>query len=291
MKFHQYADDLQTYISSKLNNVVNTVNVINEDMENISQYSVSNGLRLNYDKCKFMVIGTKQKIAQFDKLTIPEISIDNHVIAREKNLKNLGVIFDENMTWIKHINKTVCRAYGSLRSLYRFKKFLSEESKKSLCESLVLSHFNYCDTVLLNMSNAFAVKVQKVQNACVRFIFNIRKFDGVHISPYLVKLGWLNMESRRNFHSLTLMYKIDNDMAPSYIKKLVPRNNEVHNYNTRGSRNFRNTRCNLELRHKSFFGKIPSLFNNLPLTVRDSPSLSVFKLKCKTHLYSIQCEQ
>ena len=87
MKFHQYADDMRNYISSKLENVVPTVNKINVDMKNISQYSVSNGLRLNYDKCKFIVIGTKQKIAQFDKLTIPEISIDNNVISRERNLK------------------------------------------------------------------------------------------------------------------------------------------------------------------------------------------------------------
>ena len=77
-------------------------------------------LRLNYDKFKFIVIGIKQKIAQFDKLTIPEISIDNNVISRERNLKNLGLIFDQNMTWIKHINKLICKAYGSLRSLYRF---------------------------------------------------------------------------------------------------------------------------------------------------------------------------
>tara|TARA_B110000196_G_scaffold300609_1_gene294106 strand:- start:3 stop:1169 length:1167 start_codon:yes stop_codon:yes gene_type:complete len=291
MSFHQYADDLQCYFSCKLDNVVNTVHKINEDMQNISEYSLANGLRLNYDKCKFMVIGTKQKITQFDKLPFSEIKIDNHVIDRGKNLKNLGVVFDENMTWIKHVNKTICKAYGSLRSLYRFKKFLTEDSKKSLCDSLVLSHFDYCDSLMLNMSNAVATKIQKVQNACVRFIFNLRKFDREHISPYLVKLGWLNMESRRNLHALTLMYKIDNDMAPSYISELVPRNNEFHNYNTRASSNFRNTRCNLSLRQNSFFGRIPSMFNNLPLTLKGSETLLDFKSKCKARLFSMQCEE
>ena len=121
MRFHQYADDLQCYISSKLNNSVQTVNTINVEMQNISQYSLSNGLRLNYDKCKYMVVGTKQKIREFDKLCIPQITIDNNVIEREPNLKNLGVIFDENFTWIKHINKSICKAYGSLMSLYRLK--------------------------------------------------------------------------------------------------------------------------------------------------------------------------
>ena len=67
-----------------------------------------------------MVISTKKKVSDFDNLALPEITIDNNLIEREKNLKNLGVIFDENLTWIKHINKSVCKAYGSLRSLYRF---------------------------------------------------------------------------------------------------------------------------------------------------------------------------
>ena len=288
--FHQYADDVQCYIGSKLNNIPQTVHKINVDMDNMSKYSTANGLRLNYDKCKFMVIGTRQKLADFNKLDIPPITIDNHVIKRESNLKNLGVIFDEHMCWVKHVNKSICRAYGALRSLYRFKHFLSEESKKSLCDSLVLSHFDYCDTILLNISNILSSKIQKVQNACVRFIYNFRKFDREHISPYLIKLNWLNMESRRNLHALTLMYKIDNNLAPNYLCELVNRNNHYHSYNTRAARDYRNTRCNLSLRQKTFFGSIPSMFNNLPLTLKGSKNIVEFKTNCKKRLFSIQCE-
>ena len=117
---------------------------MNSDLENIFHYSVSNGLRLNYEKSKYMIIGTCQAIKKIDNLDLPVITLDDHILERERQLKNLGVLFDEHMTWVKHINKLVCHAYGSLRSLYRFKRFLSEATKKSLCESLVLSNFNYC---------------------------------------------------------------------------------------------------------------------------------------------------
>ena len=286
MKFHQYADDLQTYISSKLNNMVNTVNLINEDMENISQYSASNGLKLNYDKCKYMVIGSRQNIANFDKLNLPPITLDNHILEREKKLKNLGVIFDEQMSWVKHINKVVCKAYGSLRSLYRFKRFLSENAKKSLCESLVLSHFNYCDTLFPFVSKALEEKIQQVQNSCVRFIFIFILYDRDHISPLLIDLGWLNMKFRRIHHSLTMLYKTDNSLrlAPSYLRSLVVRNNNVHNYNTRTSSNFRSTRCRLTTRQNSFFVKIPILYNELPLTIKSSRTLAEFKKSCKARL-------
>ena len=97
------------------------------------------------------------------------------------------------------------------------------------------------------------------------------------------------MESRRNLHALTLMYKIDNNMAPNYICQLVNRNDNYHTYNTRTARDFRNTRCNLSLRQKSFFGSIPSMFNNLPLTLKGSKTIVEFKANCKRRLFSVQC--
>ena len=195
--FHRYADDLQLNKNSKINEAGRTIYGINSDLENISRYSVANGLRLNYEKSKYMVIGSRQAIQKFDNLDLPPIVLDEHILDREKQLKNLGVIFDENMTWGKHINKTVGKAYGSLCSLYRFKRFLSENAKKSLCESLVLSHFNYCDCLFPILSKALNDKIQKVQNACVRFIFNLRKYDRDHIRPFLLKLGWLHMSNTR----------------------------------------------------------------------------------------------
>ena len=165
------------------------------------------------------------------------------ILEREKQLKNLGVTFDEYMSWVKHTN-TVCKAYSSLRTLYRFKRFLSVSAKKSLCESLVLSHFNYCDGLFLNLTKVLFDKIQKVQNACVRFIYNLRKYDRDHIKPYILELGWLNMYNRRMLHSYTMMYKVDMKLAPQYLIDLIPRNRDIHNYNTRSANNFRNLKSN-----------------------------------------------
>ena len=282
--FHQYADDLQLEMSSKICDTRRTVNEINSDLESISNYSVANGLRLNYEKSKYMVIGTRQAIKKFNNLELPPIILDDHILEREKHLKNLGVLFDENMTWIKHINKVVCQAYASLRSLYRFKRFLSENAKKSLCESLVLSHFNYCDCLFPSLNTALNDKIQKVQNACVRFIFNLRKYDRDHIRPYLNQLGWLNMSNRRLLHSYSIMYKIDKKLAPQYLIDLIPRNLNNHNYNTRNSNNFRNLRCNLVIKQNSFFPKMSSLYNDLPTSVKTSLTLASFKKQCKANL-------
>ena len=289
--FHQYADDVQVKKSSKVINVQNAIKDINSELKNISNYSISNGLRLNYNKSKYMVIGSSQNIKKINDLDLPPIILDEHILDREKHLKNLGVIFDENMSWVKHVNKIVCNAYNSLRTLYRFKRFLSENAKKSLCESLVLSHFNYCDCLFPSLTKSLIEKIQKVQNSCVRFIYNLRKYDRDHISPFLKNLGWMNMSNRRLLHSYTLMYKIDKNLAPQYLVDLVPRSRNIHNHNTRAANNFRSCKCNLASKQNSFFPKIPSLYNKLPQNIKSCNTVHDFKKQCKANILLKQANE
>ena len=88
-----------------------------------------------------------------------------------------------------------------------------------MCESIVLSQFNYCDTVYSNMDVALEKKVQKIQNICLRFIFNYRMKDRCDYDILLKKLNWLNMKNRRIKHGLTMIYKILNGLAPHYWRR------------------------------------------------------------------------
>ena len=89
--------------------------------------------------------------------------------------------------------------------MYRFRKFLSEEAKITLCDSIVLSQFNYCDIVYSNMDVFLEKKVQKVQNLCLRFIFGYSRKDNYNYDELLKKLSWLNMKHRRVQHGLTMI--------------------------------------------------------------------------------------
>ena len=40
--------------------------------------------------------------------------------------KNLGITFDEELSWIRHVNLQVAKAYGKLKHAYRFKNFLNQ---------------------------------------------------------------------------------------------------------------------------------------------------------------------
>ena len=205
-KYHMYADDTQAYKRSTLDNVNSTIQKINSDLERVSKYSDNNCLKINADKSNYIIIGSKDHTTKLQEIRLDDIVINNEPIKRETVTTNLGIEFDQNLTWEKQITKQVQTGYFKLKQLYRFKNFLSEKCKARLIETYVLSQLNYGNTVTQNITKELQNKLQKLQNSCFRFIYKVRKFE--HISPYINEAKSLNIDARTKYHGLVLMHKI-----------------------------------------------------------------------------------
>ena len=183
----------------------------------------------------------------------------------------------------------VGKSYGRLKQAYRFRNFLSIESRFKLVETYILSLFNYGDVLFHNITAKLSNKIQLVQNSCMRFIFGLRKYD--HISHCFDKNKTLNMENRRLLHSLTLMHKISLGHAPKYLNNQILRHSDLHQYNTRGRDNIAVRRVNSTTRSNTFFISIPKLYNEILPIINENPhiiSVDTFKKKCKLHLTNLQ---
>ena len=93
--------------------------------------------------------GNLKKLSEFQ---LPPLKLNGDILERKYELKNLGVIFDKNMQWTDHINSMVGKSYGRLKQAYRFRNFLSIESRFKLVETYILSLFNYGDALFHNFS-------------------------------------------------------------------------------------------------------------------------------------------
>ena len=232
-KYHMYADDTQLYYHCTVNQIKSVIKKINSDLQNIHLFSEDNCLKLNTSKSNFIIIGSRQNLNKLKDQDIPPILLNSDIIERKYYVKNLGVIFEETFAFTRHVNKNISSAYYKLRQLYRFKNFLSHESKVNVCETYVLCHFNYCDSVYFNIPEFLKNKIQKCQNACFRFIFGLKKYD--HISNCFKSLNTLNMQDRRICHGLTLMRKIKYKIAPVYLVERITLHENIHSYNTRNT--------------------------------------------------------
>ena len=116
-----------------------------------------------------------------------------------------------------------------------------------------------------------------MQNSAARLVTASRKHDHVIITPILRRLHWLPVRYRIILKILLLTYKALNGQAPSYIKHLLKYRNSGRVYDldepvaklkTYGDR--------------AYSVAAPKLWNKLPLDIRLSSSVTVFKTKLKT---------
>ena len=229
---------------------------------------------------------------QLNNKILPPVVINNQPIRRETSVVNLGIIFDEKMSFSEYISNIISNSVGKLKHAFRYKNFLSQEAKIIVVEFYVLSNLNYCDILFQNLSSVLRSKLQKLQNWCMRFIFRQRKFD--HISPYFKKLKTLNMEQRRSLHSLTQMHKLKKKIGPDYLIEKLTCHEDIHAYNTRMKTDFVISKSRTARNQNKFLNRCAKSYNevlklknaeNKPIfSVNDS--VLTFKRKYKRYLLS-----
>lgn len=284
-KTHQYADDTQLYHSFDDADQYAAADAINYDLNMISEYSTKHGLHLNEKKTQLIVFGNGRTKIMSNKNF--KIYLNNIPLTFSDTCRNLGLSIDNDLRFKSHINKLIQKAYGTLKHLYFFKDILSSEIKLKLCDSLILSSVAYCDTVywpaILNKDKE---SLQKLQNSCLRFAFNIRKFE--HISHVFRETSWLKMQERFMYHFNSLLFSLVQKQAPYYLYIKLIKHSDIHPHTTR----YRDTLViplhNSALFERSFSYNAAKMFNSVPLDLKSSISLSSFKIKLKKYLLFYQ---
>ena len=143
-------------------------------------------LLLNEEKAEFLLTGTKQQLAKVD---IVHIKVGKVNIAPHSPVKNLGVWFDSNLSMVDHITKTCSAAFYYLYNIRRIRKYLTKECTETLIHAFISSRLDYCNSLLFGVPECHLHKLQRVQNAAARLIFQEGRF--CHITPLLKSLHWL----------------------------------------------------------------------------------------------------
>ncbi|XP_078357750.1 uncharacterized protein LOC144642610 [Oculina patagonica] len=239
-----------------------------------------NKLKLNKDKTELLLLYSKHNLQQ----SLPPIRFGQDIIQPSKFARNIGVIFDSNMTMLPHIS-SICKAASyHLRNISRIRKYLSTKTTEILVHAFVSSELDHCNSLLYNVPKYALKKLQSVQNAAARLITCSRKYD--HITPILKELHWLPVSERIKFKILLLTFKTLHQQSPIYIQDLL-----THYQPSRTLRSSHSSRLNPVKFHLKSYGSrafavsSPELWNSLPLFIRSCDNLSSFKSKLKTYLF------
>ena len=118
-----------------------------------------------------------------------------------------------------HIGKICSKAFRGLYNIGQIRKFLTVQSTKTPVHAFISSHLDYSNALLFGLPKYQLDRLQKVQNAAARVIFQIPKFD--HITPALIDPHWLPVTFRIQFKLLLFIYKSLHNQSPPYIKDLL----------------------------------------------------------------------
>ena len=94
------------------------------------------------------------------------------------------------------------------------------------------------------------------------------------------EVGWELLSTRRQQHRASMMYKIQSGRAPTYLQDLVPSPIQARQrYNLRNNANLEVPFARLESYSQSFFPASTRLWNSIPLSIREAPTVNSFKAR------------
>ena len=93
------------------------------------------------------------------------------------------------------------------------------EGAKIFVQVLVISNLDYCNTLLLGVSDQQLSKLQKIQEMGYHVINNLGKYD--HVTDSMKDLHWLKVPEQNQFKALVTVYQCVKDLAPSFVKDLL----------------------------------------------------------------------
>jgi len=182
---------------------------------------------------------------------------------------------------------SLCRTcFLHLRKISSIRQFLSTESTHQLVSSMILSRLDYCNGTLSGLPSTSLNRLQKVQNQAARLVLRRCKTD--RASPLLQELHWLPVDSRIKYKICTLAFRHFEGTLPPYLSSKLVSYCPSRSLRSSGEKLLKAPRFNLKSSgFKAFHVQAPHLWNSLPSSLRNSPSLATFKKNLKTHLFKL----
>ncbi len=162
---------------------------------------------------------------------------------------------------------------------------LSVSDAEKLAHAFMTSRLDYCNALLGGCPASSINKLQIVQNAVARVLTRSRIYD--HITTILQSLHWQHIKFCISFKILLLSYKAINGIVPAYLTNLLSRYNPTRSLRSQNSGLLVVPRMAKSTKGGRTFSYLdPKLWNSLPENIRGSDTLSLFKSRLKTHLFS-----
>ena len=209
-----YADDTNVFFSH--DNIDTAITTTNNLLVHLVDWFKANKLSLNREKTKCMIFSP----VSYGRFIGPiqPIIIDGHNLTRVSEIKFLGVILDEKLSWKPHIDYVrtkVAKAVGILAST---RYLLTEHAALTVYFSLIHSNLSYCCGVWGTNYKSYLTSLISLQRRALKLVNPV--------NPPIV----LDIKRLAIFQSSVTMHRIWHSLPPTAIHHSFRRTRHVmHN--------------------------------------------------------------
>ena len=241
-----------------------------------SSWMTNNRLKLNAEKTECMLIHSPRTRVNPSPL---HIHLSGSEIEQVSSFKLLGMLINDTLTWINHINHVATRVGCDVNLLRCLSWFLPRSLLVLYLKSYILSVVDYCDVVWDNCTQHDSSRLQSLFNyACHLALHRPRLSSSSalwkeHILHYCIitSLRFTSLHCRRGLHLAELIYKCHNSLAPPYLSSLFRLPAHHH---SKILMNLPVVRTTFGQYAVAYCGA--SLWRSLPASLHDSGSLKIF---------------
>ena len=173
-----YADDTAIYAHSFNAQVATKQVQIHLDM--ILQFAKQWKIKINNTKTEYFIFSKKfTNLKVYETLKVDGVKIQPSKLA----VKYLGVYLDKTLSFIPHVNNIIKKGNGAIRLLYPLlNKYsqLSQKNKKLLYTAVIRPILTYAAPVWSSISATQVLKIQRMQNKCLRLVLNGDRYTKVN---------------------------------------------------------------------------------------------------------------
>ena len=278
LKYSIYADDTVIYTSGKNYNTL--INNLNDELVNLYYWFLSNKLTLNINKTHCMVFDRGKRLPQ----DIPLIRFNDKKIDRITETRFLGLTITDKLNWRKHIKDISLKVNKLNGIIYLTRQYFGSDTLRQMYTTLIYPHLIYCNILWGYGYHSHLNPLILAQKRVIRTITFSRKYT--HTSPLFTQLNLLKLQDINILSNSIFVYKIINNIIFTVVNYTFAYN--IHRIVLRDHLHLRVPFGRSTQYQQSVVCRSCRVWNDLPINIRMSPNLIVFKRSVREFLLHIE---
>ena len=167
----------------------------------------------------------------------------------------------------------------------RISHLLPQSVKLSLYYSLIYPYLSYCNLI---WALTYPTRLQgliRLQKRAVRLVAGACRSE--HSAPLYNKFKILTVNLICELQIGEFFFRLEHKLLPPVFMNFLPHACDIHSHFTRSASLFRSVKCHSNIRQHTIKSQGVLIWNSIPLEIRHSKNIFIFKKKLRAHLLHV----